>query len=137
MSRQNQRGISMLGLLLLLLVVAFVMLTAFKLAPIYAENRYVVTGLRSLASDGESLRAMSASEIRGALKRYYTINGVRSEGPKNIEVERHGRDHVLVKVDYEVRENFLYNVDVVVVFRNHLDSARFDECCSAQDIDER
>ncbi len=130
---RRQRGISLLGLLFLALIAGFFLTLAFKLVPIYVENRYVVTGLRTLAPDANALRSMSNNEIRAALRRYYTINGVRSEGPQNIEVRRLGNQDVLVTVDYEVRTNLFYNIDAVVSFQNHLNSTRFDSCCRPEE----
>lgn len=132
---RQQSGISMLLLLAILAIAGFFMLCAFKLVPSYAENRYVVTGLRTLAPNADALRSMSNNEIRSSLRRYYGLNNVRSEGPQNIEVRRVAGQQVLVTVDYEVRTNLFYNIDVVLSFENHLHSAHFDRCCRPIDND--
>ena len=44
--RQSQRGISTLGFVFVVLVVVAVLFTAFKVVPVYAENRYITAALK-------------------------------------------------------------------------------------------
>ncbi|BFM20356.1 hypothetical protein R50076_14050 [Gilvimarinus japonicus] len=106
------------------------MLCAFKVVPIYAENYYITAGLKTLAEDNPDLSKMSTNDIKKAMNRYYTINNVRSEGAKQLEVVRNSRN-LLVINEYESRVPLLANIDVVVSFKNVLDSDRPDECCKA------
>lgn len=125
----HQRGLSMLQWALVIAVAGFFMLFAFKVVPLYAENRYVESALRSLESGGEKLEQMTDAEINKKLSNFYMINNVRSEGPnKNIKVQRES-EKVLVTVDYETRVPLFYNIDLVLNFQNHLDSARPGQCC--------
>jgi hypothetical protein len=128
-SIKSQRGMGMLQLALVLAVAGFFLLFAFKVVPMYAENRYVESALRSLTDGGTKLEELSTAEINKKLNNFYMINNVRSEGPtKNIKVDRDS-EKVLVTVDYETRENLFWNIDLVVFFNNHLDSTRPNECC--------
>jgi hypothetical protein len=126
---KHQRGLSMLQWALVIAIAGFFMLFAFKVVPLYAENRYVESALRSLESGGEKLEQMTDAEINKKLGNFYMINNVRSEGPnKNIKVQRES-EKVLVTVDYETRVPLFYNIDLVLSFQNHLDSARPGQCC--------
>ena len=125
----KQRGLGMLQWALVIAVVGFFMLFAFKVVPMYAENRYVTSALTSLVEPGGKLEEMTNQEIMKKMGNFYMINNVRSEGPaKNIKIDR-TNNRVLVTVDYETRTNFVANIDVVVSFKNHLDSTRPHECC--------
>jgi hypothetical protein len=126
----KQSGLSAISLLLVLVIAAFLMLCAFKVVPIYAENYYITAGLKTLAEDNPDLSKMSTNDIKKAMNRYYTINNVRSEGAKQLEVVRNSRN-LLVINEYESRVPLLANIDVVVSFKNVLDSDRPDECCKA------
>jgi hypothetical protein len=129
-SLKHQRGLGMLQWALVLAVAGFFLMFAFKVIPLYAENRYVESALRSLENGGEKLEQMSDSEIKGKLSNFYMINNVRSEGPtKSIKIERES-EKAIVTVDYETRVPLFYNIDLVLSFQNHLDSTRPGQCCT-------
>ena len=126
---KHQRGLGMMQWALVIAIAGFFMLFAFKVVPLYAENRYVEAALRSLESGGERVEQMTDAEIRKKLTNFYMINNVRSEGPtKNIKILRES-EKVLVTVDYETRAPLFYNIDVILTFQNHLDSSRPGQCC--------
>jgi|SRR5690554_456329 len=128
----KQSGLSAISLVLVLVIAAFLMLCAFKVVPLYAENYYITTGLKTLARDNPELAKMNTNEIKRAMERYYTINNVRSEGAKEIEVIRNSRN-VLIINEYEARVPLLANIDVVLSFKNVLDSDHPNDCCKAAD----
>ena len=125
---RRQLGISTINLILLLGVAGFFMLCAFKLIPVYAENQYIVTALESLRDKDKPVAQMSPTEIRKHLNTFYMLNGVRSEGANNIEVE-HERNRNIVTIYYEVRVPLFYNITVLVDFKNYLDTTKPEECC--------
>lgn len=128
-SIKHQRGLGMLQWALVIAIAGFFILFAFKVIPLYAENRYVESALRSLENGGEKLEQMTDAEISKKLNNFYMINNVRSEGPtKNIKVVRES-EKALVTVDYETRVPLFYNIDLVLSFQNHLDSTRPGQCC--------
>jgi hypothetical protein len=128
-SIKHQRGLGMLQWTLVIAIAGFFMLFAFKVVPLYAENRYVESALRSLETGGEKLEQMTDTEITKKLNSFYMINNVRSEGPtKNIKIERES-EKAIVTVDYETRVPLFYNIDLVLSFKNHLDSTRPGQCC--------
>ena len=129
----SQRGIGFLNLIFILVIVTFLATFAFKVIPIYGENRYVEAGLRDLVEPGTKLEQMSDSEIKKKMNNFYMLNNVRTEGPKNIVINRKS-EHVIVSIDYESRTPFIYNIDLVVSFKNQLDSTRPNECCKPMSV---
>ena len=127
-SQRRQRGWSSWSLLLVMIIAAFFLLCAFKLIPVYAENYYIVNGLKQLGEDPQKLSKMSNDQIRRDLSSYYTINNVRSAGSKQLEISRSSRG-VVITNQYEERIPLLGNIDVVLKFHNELDSSRADDCC--------
>ena len=130
----KQQGYSAIEWILILLVLAFFTLLAFRIIPLYADNQYVVAGLKDLVKADERLTDMSDAEIYKRMENFYTINYVKSEGAKNIVIERDD-DHVVVKIDYEAKARLFTNqpligtIDILVTFQNHLDSDAIRECC--------
>jgi hypothetical protein len=128
-SINRQRGLGVLQWLAVIVVVVLLGKFAFTVVPIYAENMYVETALKSLDNTVEKLENMTDAEIKKKLTNFYMINNVRSKGPtENIKIERES-ERVLVTVDYETREPYLFNMDIIVSFQNHLDSTRPGQCC--------
>jgi hypothetical protein len=128
-SIKRQRGLGMLQWLVVLIVVAVIGKFAFTVVPIYSENMYVQSALKTLDGGAEKLENMSDAEIKKKLTNFYLINNVRSQGPtKNIKIVREA-DKVVVTIDYETREAYLLNMDIIVSFQNHLDSTRPGQCC--------
>lgn len=125
----KQQGIGLLNLLVVIVVGVFIGKFAFAVVPMYSENRYVVTGLKELVASGKKLEDTTDAQIKSQMESFYTINNVRSEGPKKIVVVRNA-GNVVVKIDYEMRDNFFFNMDLVLRFENHLDSAHPTLCCS-------
>ena len=125
---KKQQGLGMLAWLVVLAIAGFFMLCAFKIIPLYAENRYVISGLKALVEPGTKLEDMTTAEIKKKMGNFYMINNVRSKDAQNIVVDRDAR-RVVVKIDYEARVNLFYNLDVVVDFKNHLDSTAPHQCC--------
>ncbi len=126
----SQRGLSSIGWLLVIVLVAFFGMCAAKMVPVYVENHYIVNGLDSLTDEGESLKRMSKGEITRKLNSYFSINGVRSPAAKEIEFIQ-GSQGIIIVNKYETRVPLLANIDVVMSFHNVLDSSRPDECCAA------
>lgn len=128
-TKSTQKGMSTLLLLFVLVCFGLILTCFFRLGPTYLDNYYIRDALRSLAEDHpEDLTELSKETIRKELSEYYSINNVRGEAAKALEVERK-KDKTLIMVNYEVRVPLLGNVDAVVKFENVLDSSQPDECC--------
>lgn len=116
----SQKGLSTLGMLLVLLIGGFALTCAFKIGPLYLDNYFVRAALKSL--DGERIETMDSGSIRRSLDRYFMVNNVRDVSARGATVTRE-RDRVVVALDYERRVNLIGNLDVVVVFNNRFDSS--------------
>jgi competence protein ComGC len=133
-SIRQQQGYGLIEWLLILLVVAFLFLVGFRVVPLYSENQFVVAGLKDLVKVDENLNDLTDAEIRKKMDNFYNINGVRSEGAQNIEIERED-NKVVAKIEYDAEVNLFTDqpvigtVKVVIPFRNHLDSEFPNDCC--------
>ena len=126
--RNSQLGISKLSLLILLAVVAFFLLCAFRMIPVYMDDRYIQSALQSLEDDVATINDMSDRDIRRKISNFYMVNNVRNHTANELEITR-DPDGVVVSMIYEVRLPLIYNIDVVMSFENEWDSSRPDECC--------
>jgi hypothetical protein len=127
-SLQQQRGLTLISWIFVLAILAFCGMFAFCVVPMYAENRYVVSALKSLSEPGVQLTDMSDAEIKKRIQSFYMINNVRSDGPQNIVIDRKSKS-LLITIDYENRANLWLNIDIVTSFQNHLDAEHPALCC--------
>lgn len=127
-SLHKQSGLTLISWIFVLMILAFCGMFLFAVVPMFAENRYVEQALKSLVEPGERVNEMSDSEIRKRIQNFYLINNVRSEGPQNIVIDRKSKN-LLITIDYEIRTNLFWNIDVVSSFQNHLDGEHPNLCC--------
>jgi hypothetical protein len=120
MKQHKQRGLSALGILLVLTIAGFFLTIATTIGPLYLDNSFVNAALQSLSS--EPIHKMSDGQIRRRLQDSFTINNVRDVNAKDTVIERK-KTATTVSLDYERRVHFLANVDIVVVFKNTYDTS--------------
>lgn len=89
---------------------------AIKIGPAYLDDFTIQEALESL--DGtDGLSQMGPAQVRSLIDKRLSVNNVDGFDPKNISVEKNG-ELVVIKVDYEVRNNIFRNVDTVVHFQH-------------------
>jgi Tfp pilus assembly protein FimT len=114
MNRNRQRGMTAIGWMIIIALVALVVMLALKLFPLYLEHFSVTSSLDGLATDHDLVGA-PPSALRTSLMRRFDINNVRNVHKEDVFIQRGGSGYQ-VNVDYEVRVPFVYNVDLVVTF---------------------
>ncbi len=128
---RSQLGMTYLGMLVVLMSVGGVLWVGFKIVPPYFNNTYVVAALSSLAefeNTDEGLEGVTNGDIRRKLENFFIVNNIRDLSVNDIEIDRQ-RNKFLVNINYEVRQQFIENIDIVISFKNQFDSSRPHECC--------
>ncbi len=116
LTRSRQRGLSLLGWVVVLIVLAVFGTAAFRMVPAYMEYNTIRSTINSVLDDNKTAM-MSEHEVRGALSKRFTINQVDVIGVNDLAISKNGGD-VTVGVDYEVRRPLFYNVSVVMHFED-------------------
>ena len=115
MSLHNkQRGITTITLALILGILAFFVLIALTLTPVYLENFNVAQKLETLKSDPR-VADMTESEIMEALFKRLSIDSVESVLEEDVLISKEG-GFTEISIEYEVRKTLFGNIDVVVSF---------------------
>ena len=110
----RMQGLGFLGWLIVISVVVVFGMFAAKTIPSYLEYQ-TITGTISSVLDDPKVGLQSETEIRTSIGKRFTINNVNSVDPRDLEIDVSGGT-VTIVVDYEVRDNLFYNIDVVLVF---------------------
>lgn len=117
-SAKNQRGATLLGMLIVGVFVVFVALIVMKVTPAYIEHMSVKKVLKSMQDD--SLSTMTSKEIRDDFNRRASASYVEVVKGSDLIIEK-STNGTVVSVDYEVVKPIIGNVSVLIDF-----SARSD-----------
>jgi len=110
----TQRGMTLIGFLIVLSVALFVAYIAMKLVPIYLNHYSVVSSMKSLAAEPDAAN-MSEARLRDLLSRKFSTSYVKHVNARDIEIIR--GTGVEIVAEYEVREDLIGNLDAVVTFK--------------------
>lgn len=113
-SIRKQKGMTAIGWVLVFLLIAIATLVVLKLLPIYLDGFSVQKSLESLKSE-HNIGKASPLDIKKKLLKRLDINMVTDVTNNDIYITK-SSGAMLIEVEYEVRENFVGNLDVVVSF---------------------
>lgn len=112
----RQEGITYMGMLILLIVIAFAAIVLIKVLPLYMEHFKVDSSLNSLAQEAkDDQTVLSPIVLEKHLLNRLMINDVQHVKAENIKITHEGRK-IVVTVDYEARVSLFGNLDLVARF---------------------
>lgn len=119
---KEQRGLSALGLLCLLILGGFVVLCLFKIGPLYYNNHKLNTIFDRVGTEGIPLENQTNAQIRSRISAQFSVDGVRDVDVKDIQIERQNGEVTLL-YPHEDRATLFGNLDVIAVFENRFSTA--------------
>jgi hypothetical protein len=118
-SRQHQNGLSMIGWLATLVVIAPASTLTLKLLPHYIDFRTMQSVIEGLPK--QEVLTASRPNLFETIEKRFQINNLREFKIRDIiEVER-ARDFTALTIDYERREHLFLNIDVVITFNQRFE----------------
>lgn len=112
-TRQKQSGMSYLGVMLIIMIVAGILKVATAIGPAYYDYYTIDKIINSLYRDG---RTGSIDDFKRALSERFGINNIRDKSPDSFDYSMEGGS-LVVDLDYEIRRNLVGNLDLVVHFK--------------------
>jgi hypothetical protein len=121
---RHQKGITFVGFVMLLCVVGFFVYAAMKLVPVYTMHMGVVKSMKQLQLE-PGINEKSIDEIRRDLNVKFDLQYVDESiiPPANMQLKKQGGASSL-RIFYDRRVPFLYNVDLLVSFDNTVDLSK-------------
>lgn len=116
---KRQRGITLIGFLIVLSVAGFFIYIGMKLLPVYSEYYSVVSAMKGVAEE-PGIANRDPGAIRELFRRRFEIGYVESVRPENIRILRDSNGQRL-EVTYEVRRPLMFNLDFVAKFEKTVD----------------
>ena len=120
-TRYRQRGMTAIGWLLILGLIAFLTLVVLRLAPVYLEYSKVASVLESLRSQ-PGIANETRAGIIALVSRRFDVNDVRNVDPKLVKTSK-DRGKMIIGIAYDRREHLVANIDVVVSFDKKVEVA--------------
>lgn len=102
-----QRGITVIGMLILIVIIAFMALVAMKVVPMYIEYYTIKSTIESIRNESD-LGQMSATDIYNAMDKRFNIGYVERIKARDLKIKNDpsGRGRVLELVYNDERELF-------------------------------
>jgi hypothetical protein len=113
MKIQKQRGMSLIGFVIVLSVVIFLSFLGMKIGPLYMEYYSVVSALNGVASERGSAN-LSPYDLRVKVLNRLYVSYSENVKEKDIKVTRGNGVHL--RVSYSVQEPLMGNLDVIAKF---------------------
>lgn len=112
--KRTQRGMTLIGFILVLAVVGVFVYMGMKLIPMYSEFYAVKQALTGLASE-PGIADKDTAKIKDLFFRRLYISYAENIKPEHVKIVRKDAGYVMT-VDYEVRKPLIANIDVVGKF---------------------
>jgi len=110
--RSRQRGVTMIGMLVILSIVGFALYGAIRLTPVYLEYMAVVRALEQTAKEGG---AGGPQDLRNSLDKRWTVEDIHSLAAKDIEIKKASKGFTM-RAWYRAEVPFVANVSLVADF---------------------
>lgn len=114
--KSKQSGVTLIGFLIIMAIVAFLGYMAMKLLPSYSEYMGVVKAMNQVATEGTS--GKSLDDIRRGLmfKMGFQYVDDATIKPANITIKRDAGGASQLQVAYDKDIPFMYNIDFLLHF---------------------
>ena len=123
-TKDKQRGITFLALLIILGLIGFFAVVILKVTPLYLENSTVNSALDDLVQDA-GIGKKGKKAIRKKIDRNFYINDVKNISAKDIAVEKSKEKKVWnVSANYEARTSLFANIGVFIEFQKTVEVPR-------------
>ena len=116
MARSPSKGLSSLGMIGVLILVAFSISLGLKIGPHYMNYRTIQTLLEDLRP--EDVKTSGRIQVMELLQKRFKINSLYDQKPDDVIKYERLRGATTLTIDYEVREHLFGNVYVLLDFND-------------------
>jgi hypothetical protein len=113
--RTRQKGVTMIGWLILLTPFAIVIYAGIRMTPMYLNYMKVARTLDALPADLKS-GSINPTTIENSVSRHFEIDMVDYPTLKDVKISKGSRGGWLVESNYEDQAPLLANISIHVVF---------------------
>ena len=114
MKNNKQKGMTLIGLLLVLIIAGFFAMMIVKVAPLYMKQ-FAVADVMETVSNKAGVGKMSSAQIKALISKNMSINGVENFDGSVISFKRNGSVRTM-RVNYEDRTGLFGRLNAALVF---------------------
>ena len=115
MNVRRQDGLTLIGFLIVLVMVLFFAYAGMRVVPMYLEYQALISAMDKLKND-PAAKTMPAWRIKESITRSLWVSYASNNITKDHMRISKKSDGINVRVAYEVREDFLGNIDIIASF---------------------
>jgi hypothetical protein len=112
--KHRQRGATFLGIVVILLILGTALYAGIRLVPIYLDYMKVARSMEQLRDEQGAIDT-NPQLIRNSLERRWDVEDITGIGWKDVQITKTS-DGYEMKAAYQVEQQFLYNVYLLVKF---------------------
>lgn len=109
---ETQHGMTVIGMLLLLIVIAFVVLIAMKVVPMYIQYFSIKSTIESIRKEPQ-LAQMSTQDIQNAIQKRFDIGYVDNITARDLKIRNENRGRVL-DLEYQDERELFYGLSILL-----------------------
>ena len=113
-THRSQRGMGLLGMLLIAIMVGFFVMSAIRIAPGYLQylsvRDIVIRVAEEYREDQDTI-----ADIRRKIADYFNTNQIKAIDPREVEITRQ-EGRVIIDASYEERIPLVWRIDAVVKY---------------------
>lgn len=114
MKIRKQRGLTLIGFAIVLILAVFFAYSAMRIVPVYLEYHAVVQAMDNLKNDPMA-KTLSPDRIKRRLEDSIWVSvTVSNVDRKHMRISR--GDGVKVRIAYDVRKPYIGNIDLIISF---------------------
>lgn len=119
---QKQRGMTLIGWVLVIALIGFFATLAIRLVPMYQEYYGVIKVMESMRTELKQ-NNLSKKQTELLLSRKFDVGYIKSIKGDDIEILRGKNSAYITKIiiDYEVRKPFIAHIDLIGHFQKEVD----------------
>ncbi|HVC18128.1 MAG TPA: DUF4845 domain-containing protein [Rhodanobacter sp.] len=114
--KSKQSGITLIGFLIIMVVVAFFGFMAMKLVPSYSEYMGVVKAMNQIATEGTTGKSLDEIRRELAFKMNFQYVDDSTIKPADITIQRSAGGNSQLNITYDKKIPFMYNIDFLLHF---------------------
>jgi hypothetical protein len=112
--KSRQRGMTFLGLIIILLILSLALYAGIRLVPVFGEYMEVSRALEQVGDEHSAIDTNSQM-IRNSLERRWDVEDIKGIGWKEVVITKTSEGFEVV-ADYEVESPFIGNVHLLTKF---------------------
>lgn len=120
--QRRQKGMSAIGILIILILVVFAALIGMRVTPAYLEYFAIKKAIASMSQSGE-LQSGTVADVRKAFERHQAIDDFTAIGPQDLEITKNGGE-LEISFAYEKRVPLFYNLSLLIEFAGSSNPSR-------------